>query len=143
MNSYNLGAMSGTYTTGFGGYNGSKPRKANDETAMSKDNKFSELSKEFKDGNFNQGAVAFTSIVGSLTGVSAGSLMGLMLEDKNLPSLLKPGSGKYTIATAFISAALTGGVSFLGEKNRSTEAQKHNEALLKKLRAEENNQQQV
>jgi hypothetical protein len=143
MNSYNLGAMSGTYTTGLGGYN-AEPRKANVETEDAPQNstkKLETLRKEFRDENFNTQTVAGLTATGLVLGIAADARTGgFHPVSEGLSFLIgeeMPGKWSY-IGTGI---ALAGGL--LWEKMRSDGAKKHNTELLAKLRTEESGGKEV
>jgi hypothetical protein len=145
MNSYNLGAMSGTYTTGYN----TKPRKAKDDTENTTGTnspKLDNLGKEFKNENFNGWGVAGLTGTGFLIG-GASDTLGILGEtikhmdiDNTLTKeaasqkALEKGYGKWS--AIYTGVALAGGL--LWEKMRSDGAKKHNTELLAKLRTEEN-----
>lgn len=149
MNSYNLGAMSDTYTTGFGGYN-TKPRKAKDDTndtTGTNSPKLNNLGKQFKDENFNGWGVAGLTVVGSSTGGFVDTLMTIRKLGEHVSTLESGISHKdltkffdktYNTKYSMIATGLGLAGGLVWEKMRSDGAKKHNTELLAKLRTEEN-----
>jgi hypothetical protein len=139
MNSYNLGAMSDTYTTGYN----TKPRKAkeNNDDAPTSDKKLLELSKEFKDERYNDLGTLGIASLGFIAGTAGDIFKNTLthMEESQLNKkdafikAAKNGNGKLTVI--FTSIAIASG--FLWETLRSNSAKNHNTALLQKLQTEE------